>query len=179
MSDKEILALFEQGGNPNYAFNLLVRKYQEKLYWHIRRIVIDHDDANDVIQNTWIKVWQNIAGFRSDSKIYTWLYRIATNEAISLLNKKRTKFFVPLVNVERTLSETIKSDDYFSATDIQKKFQLALLKLPEKQRIVFNLKYFEGMQYDAMSEVLGTSVGALKASYHHAVKKIEKIMLLD
>ena len=173
-SDKELMNLYRDGGNPNYAFNLIVQKYKERLYWHIRKIVILHDDADDVMQNTFIKVWKGLSDFREESQLFTWLYRIATNEALTHLKQKRTKFFIPMIDIEKTLSEAIDTDSWFSGDDLQKKLQKAILTLPEKQRIVFNLRYFEEMKYDEMAEVLGTSVGALKASYHIAVKKIEK-----
>ncbi len=166
--------MYRDAGTRNYAFNLIVRKYQERLYWHIRRIIIDHDDSDDVIQNTFLKVWCGLETFREDSQLYTWLYRIATNEALTFIKKKRTKFFLPIVDVEQQLSRSLESDAYFNGNEIQKKLQEAILKLPDKQRIVFNMKYFEEMKYEEISEVLGTSVGALKASFHHAVKKIEK-----
>lgn len=178
-SDKELLALFKNEEKRNYAFNLIVRKYQEKLYWHIRKIVIKHDDTDDILQNTFIKVWKGLDGFREDSKLYTWLYRIATNESLTFLKHKKTKYLLPIVDYENQLRETLQSDDYFNGTEIQLKLQKAILKLPEKQRIVFNLKYFEEMKYDDMAEVLNTSVGALKASYHHAVKKIENYFKED
>lgn len=172
-SDKELIRQFKIQETQNLAFNLLMRRYQQKLYWHIRRIVIDHDDTDDVLQNTFIKVWKGLENFREDSKLYTWLYRIATNEALSFLKKKRTTMFIPMVDVERKLSESLESDVYFSGEAIQKKLQQAILKLPEKQRLVFNMKYFDDLKYEEISEILGTSVGALKASYHLAVKKIE------
>jgi len=178
-SDKELLALFKNEEKRNYAFNLIVRKYQEKLYWHIRKIVIKHDDTDDILQNTFIKVWKGLDGFREDSKLYTWLYRIATNESLTFLKQKKTKYLLPIVDYENQLKETLQSDEYFNGTEIQLKLQKAILKLPEKQRIVFNMKYFEEMKYDDMSEVLNTSVGALKASYHHAVKKIENYFKED
>ncbi len=176
MTDKEIVQLFNESDNPNYAFNLIVKKYRERLYWHIRKIVLSHDDTDDVLQNTFIKAWGALPEFRGDSQLFTWLYRIATNEALTFLKKKRAKYFLPLVDVERQLSNSIEDDPYFNGDAIQKKLQKAILKLPEKQRVVFNMRYFEEMKYEDMSEVLGTSVGALKASYHHAVQKIEKFM---
>jgi len=177
--DKFLLDLFLNGNDSNYAFNLIVRKYQERLYWHVRRLVIDHDDSNDIIQNTWIKVFQNLNSFRADSKLYTWLYRIATNEALAFLNKKRKVFFIAWNDVEEQLSNSLVADELFSGNEIQAKFQKAILKLPEKQRVVFNMKYFDELTYEDISDVLKTSVGALKASYHHAVKKIEKYMTED
>ncbi|HAF28199.1 MAG TPA: RNA polymerase subunit sigma [Bacteroidales bacterium] len=178
-SDKELLTLFNDIEKRNYAFNLIVRKYQDKLYWHIRKIVIIHDDADDILQNTFIKVWKGLEGFREDSKLYTWLYRIATNESLTFLKQKKTKYFLPIVDYENQLKESLESDEYFNGDEIQCKLQKAILDLPEKQRIVFNLKYFEEMKYDDMSEILKTSVGALKASYHHAVKKIENYFKED
>jgi len=173
-SDKELLEMFRKIDTKSYAFNLIVRKYQERLYWHIRRIVIDHDDSDDVIQNTFLKVWCGLETFREDSQLFTWLYRIATNEALTFIKKKRTKYLLPLVDVEQQLARSLESDVYFNGDEIQVKLQNAILKLPDKQRIVFNMKYFEEMKYEEISEALGTSVGALKASFHHAVKKIEK-----
>ncbi|MDD5570244.1 MAG: RNA polymerase sigma factor [Bacteroidales bacterium] len=178
-SDKELLELLKNDDNRNYAFNLFVRKYQQKIYLHIRRIVINHDDANDVVQNTFIKIWKGIGKFREESKIFTWIYRIATNEAISFLNKKRCKYFIPFINVEKKLSESLESDQYFKADKIEKKFQKAILKLPERQRIIFNMKYFDELKYEEMSEILNVTTGALKASYHHAVTKIEKYLKED
>lgn len=172
-SDSELLKLFREGDNPNYAFNLLMLRYQQKVYYHIRRIVIDHDDANDIVQNTFIKAWKGLENFREDSQFFTWLYRIATNESLSFLKKKRTAFFIPIVNVEKELSGKLQSDALISGDEIQLKLQKAILTLPEKQRLVFNMKYYDELKYEEMSEILGTSVGALKASYHHAVKKIE------
>jgi RNA polymerase sigma-70 factor (ECF subfamily) len=179
LSDKELLELFRKGDNKHYVFNLLVRKYQTPIYRHIRRILISHDDTNDVVQNTFLKVWQNLDKFREDSQFYTWLYRIATNEALNFLKQKRTKFLIPFISVEKQLANTLKEDPYFKGDAIQHKLQLAILQLPEKQRIVFNMKYFEGMKYEDMAEILGTSIGALKASYHIAVKKIENILTTD
>ncbi len=177
LSDQEIIEQFAQEANRNYVFNLLVRQYQQRLYWHIRRMVIDHDDSDDILQNVFVKAFHALPKFRGDSKIYTWLYKIATNECITFLNAKKRRFFIPMVDVENQLSKNIESDSYFSGDQIQMKLQQAILTLPEKQRLVFNLKYFEEMKYEDMSEILGTSVGALKASYHHAVKKIEAFLL--
>ncbi len=175
-SDKELLEKFADEATRNYAFNLLVKKYQEKLYWHVRRMVVDHDDADDLVQDIFVKVWKSLEGFREDAKLYTWMYRIATNECITFLNKKKKRIFVPLVDVEAQLSKKMEHDPLFDGDKIQLKLQQAILTLPEKQRVVFHLKYYDEMKYEDMSEVLGTSVGALKASYHHAVKKIEDYM---
>jgi len=174
LSDKELLERFRNPDTRNYSFNLLIRKYQKKVYWHVRRLVIVHDDADDVTQETFVKVWKHLDSFKEQSQLFTWIYRIATNEAISFLRKKRTRFFIPMIQVERKLARTLKDDNFFNGDEIQLKLQQAILKLPEKQRIVFNMKYYDELKYEEMSEVLGTSVGALKASYHHAVKKIEE-----
>ena len=175
-SDKELLHLFNAGDNPDYSFGLIVRKYQEKLYWHIRKIVITHEDANDVIQETFIKVWDNLGNFRGDSKLFTWLFRIATNEALSHLKRSKRKTWIPFIDLENKLENTLKGDNYFDGDETQLKFQKAILKLPEKQRLVFNMKYFDEMKYQKMSEILDTSIGALKASYHIAKQKIEKYL---
>ena len=173
-SDKELLELFRDEERKNFAFNLIIRKYQQKLYWHIRKMVIKHDDTDDILQNTFIKIWKGLDGFREDSKLYTWLYRIATNESLTFLKQQKTKYLLPLVDYENQLKETLESDQDFNGDEIQLKLQKAILGLPEKQRIVFNMKYFDEIKYEDMAQILGTSVGALKASYHHAVKKIEK-----
>jgi RNA polymerase sigma factor (sigma-70 family) len=178
-SDKELLDLFRNGDNRHYAFNFLVKKFQKQVYWHIRRIIIDHDDTNDVVQNTFLKVWQNLDNFREDSQLYTWLYRIATNESLNFLKQKRKKFLIPFVDVEHQLIQKLIEDPFFKGDAIQLKLQKAILKLPEKQRIVFNMRYFEEIKYEDMAEILGTSVGALKASFHIAVKKIEKYLSDD
>lgn len=175
-NDAELLEQFRNESTRNYAFHLIVTKYQKRVYWQVRRIVIDHDDSNDVVQNVFIKVWKNLENFKEASRLYTWLYRIAVNESLTFLKQKRALLFVPFEKVEYGLSRKLADDNYFKGEEIQKKLQQAILTLPEKQRIVFNMKYFEDMKYDDMAEVLDTSVGALKASYHHAVKKIEEFL---
>ena len=177
VDDAEILRKFQDERTRNEAFNLLLKKYQQKLYWHIRRMVIDHDDADDLIQDTFVKVWKNLPGFRSDAQLYTWMYRIATNECITFLNKKKQKNNIPLDDVAYELVDTLADSSYFNGDQAQLKLQQAILTLPEKQRLVFNMKYYDNMKYEEMSEVLGTSVGALKASFHLAVKKIESFLL--
>lgn len=173
--DRNILELFRQQGQKEAAFTLLADAYSERLYWHIRRIVIDHQDADDVLQNTLIKVWRNLENFRAESGLFTWLFRIATNESLSLIKERKKHLHNAEDQVfEKGLAETLETDPWFDGDEIQLKLQQAILSLPEKQRLVFNLKYFEEMKYEDMSETLQTSVGALKASYHHAVKKIEK-----
>lgn len=179
VEDEEILEKFSNERTRNEAFNLLISKYQEKIYWHVRRLVIDHDDADDLVQEVFIKVWKNLAKFRSDSKLYTWIYRIATNECITFLNKKKQRNQTPLDEVVEELSESLVASSYFNGDKIQLKLQQALLTLPEKQRLIFNMKYYDDLKYDEISEILGTSVGALKASFHIAVKKIEVFMLND
>lgn len=161
------------------AFSELVKRYSEPLYWQIRKIVLSHDDANDVLQNAFIKIWTSIDNFRGDSKLSTWLYRIAINESITFLNKLRSQNNLSIDDADTFLLSKLESDEYFDGDEAQMKLQKAILTLPEKQRIVFNMKYFEEMKYEDMSEVLETSVGALKASYHHAVKKIEDFLSAD
>jgi len=175
-SDDELLKRFKESENPGYAFDLIVRKYQEQVYWHIRRLVICHEDASDLAQDVFVKAWKALPDFRADSGLFTWLYRIATNEALSFLKRKKMRYFLPMVDIEQQLSDSLETDAYFTGSEIEKKIQQAILTLPEKQRVVFNLRYYDEMKYEEMSKILGTSEGALKASYHHAVKKIEKIM---
>ncbi len=179
VDDAYILNLFQVEKTRNEAFGLLLNKYQQKIYWHIRRLVIDHDDADDLVQESFVKIWKNLGNFRNDAQLYTWMYRIATNECITFLNKKKQKNNVSLDDVDLDLNEKLASSTYFDGDKIQRKLQEAILQLPEKQRIIFNMKYFDDMKYDEISEVLGTSVGALKASFHIAVKKIESILTND
>jgi RNA polymerase sigma factor (sigma-70 family) len=178
-TDAELLEQFRNESTRNVAFNQLVRKYQRRVYWHIRRLVVDHDDADDVTQNTFIKAWRGLSGFKEDSQLFTWLYRIATNESFSFLKQKKASLNIPFDDVAYGLSRSMQDDNYFTGDEIQKKLQRAILTLPEKQRIVFNLKYFDEMKYEEISRVLDTSVGALKASYHIAVKKIEAFVLKE
>jgi RNA polymerase sigma factor (sigma-70 family) len=173
-SDEQLLDLFHNSDNPNYAFNLLIKKYQEKVYWHVRRLVIDHEDTNDIVQDVFVKAWKNLDRFRAESGLFTWLYRIATNEALTFLNSKKRRFFIPWHDLENILTQKLEADTHFSGNEIQKKLQKAILSLPEKQRIVFNMRYYDELKYEEMSKILGTSEGALKASYHHAVKKVEE-----
>lgn len=171
--DQEIIIGLKTKEGRSLAFGVLVSKYKERLYWHIRKIVISHDDTDDVLQNTFMKVWNSIDGFREESGLYTWLYRIATNEAITHLNQAKKRSVLGVNDVSEYLIGTLHSDPYFDGDEIQMQLQEAIAALPEKQRLVFNMKYFDEMKYQDMSEILDTSVGALKASYHHAVKKIE------
>jgi RNA polymerase sigma-70 factor (ECF subfamily) len=158
---------------------MIVRKYQERLYWHIRKLVISHDDADDVLQNTFIKAFQGLEKFREDASLFTWLYRIATNESLTFLKKQRGRFFLPLGDYQQQLERTLESEPHFDGDELQMKLQKAILRLPPKQRLVFNMKYFDEMKYEDISAVLETSVGALKASYHHAMKKIEQYLTED
>jgi len=173
-TDKEIILLVSNKQTSEQGFNILVKIYQERIYWHIRRMVYSHADTNDIAQNTFVKIWQNISSFRSDSNLYTWVYRIATNETFDFLKKKKRYVFSAKGDYRDELKRNLEDDNIFDGSEIEKKLQKALLILPDKQRIVFNLKYFEEMKYEEMSTILSTSVGALKASYHHAVKKIKK-----
>jgi RNA polymerase sigma factor (sigma-70 family) len=173
-SDRNLIARLKKEDTRDFAFGQLVNTYQERLYWHIRKILLNHDDTDDVLQNTFIKIWKNIETFREESSLFTWLYRIATNESITFLNSKKRRSLMPLNDVSDYLMENLASDPYFDGDELQMKLQQAILKLPEKQRIVFNMKYFDDIKYEEMSKILDTSVGALKASYHHAAKKVEE-----
>ncbi|MBI5009694.1 MAG: RNA polymerase sigma factor [Bacteroidia bacterium] len=160
----------------NKGFRLVVEKYSSKLYWHIRRLVILHEDADDALQNTFINAWRSIGEFRNESALYTWLYTIATNEALTLINKRKKNSAVSIDDLGSYFENSHEGSTFFDGDEAEVKLQNAILQLPEKQRIVFNLKYYDDMTYEDMSKVLDTSEGALKASYHHAVKKIEKIL---
>ena len=173
IDDALILSKFNDEHTREEAFNLLLKKYQQKVYWQVRRIIINHDDADDVIQEVFIKVWKNLGSFRQDAQLFTWLYRIATNESLTFLKKKQAKNNVSLDDLTVEMSESLNSDPYFSGSEIEKKLQQALLGLPEKQRLVFNMRYYDDLKFQEISDILGTSVGALKASYHLAAKKIE------
>lgn len=180
LDDKTLLDQFRQPGSKERAYTAIIKKYQERLYWHIRRMLVDHDDTNDVLQNMFIKVWNGLVNFREDSQLYTWLYRIASNESLTFMEqKKRKSAQYSLSDVEGSLENRIRADQGFDATKLEWKLQLAIQQLPEKQRLVFNLRYYDEMPYEQMSKVLGTSEGALKASYHHAAKKIEEYILRE
>ena len=178
LDDKDLLRAFADPAGNEAAFTHIIKKYQERLYWHIRRLVVTHEDTNDVLQNLFIKVWKNLENFRAESSLYTWLYRIATNESLSYLGKQKKRYAVTLDSEDNTfLKDRILADSHFDGNKLEWKLQLAIQQLPEKQRAVFNLRYFDEMPYEVMSKVLETSVGALKASYHHAVKKVEEYIL--
>tara|TARA_Y100001978_G_C23441109_1_gene313049 strand:+ start:14 stop:562 length:549 start_codon:yes stop_codon:yes gene_type:complete len=179
VSDNELLKMFQEPKTRNEAFNHIINNNQERIYWHVRKIVLCHEDANDITQNTFLLVYKNLNKFNGKSKIYTWIYRIATNESITFLKKQKKHVFEPLENVSSRLKYHLQEDVYFDGNKIEKKLQETLLELPIKQKIAFNMKYFENMKYKEISEILGTSIGALKANYHHAKEKIKKKLELD
>lgn len=173
MNEDEFIQALLHPKTQNTAFKQLVAQYQKPLYYHIRSIVLDHDDADDVLQNTFVKVFQYLKGFKQESKLFTWMYRIATNEALSHLSTKAKKNGRSSLEHQAFVIDNLEADVYFEGDEIQLKLQKAILHLPEKQQLVFKMRYFNELKYEELSEILGTSVGALKASYHHAVKKIE------
>ncbi len=177
--DKELLNAFRNEATREKAFTAIVRKYQEKLYWHIRRMVINHEDANDVLQNVFIKVWNYLDNFREEANLFTWLYRIATNETLTFLEKEKRKSALSLSDHESGLANKLHAELGFDANKLEWKLQQAIATLPDKQRTVFLLRYYDEMPYEEMSKVLETSTGALKASYHHAVKKVEEFLKRD
>ncbi|AVR46684.1 RNA polymerase subunit sigma-70 [Christiangramia fulva] len=158
------------------AFRELIELYKERMYWHIRNIVKDHDDTDDILQNTFLKIFRNIKQFKGDSKLYSWMYRIATNESITFLNKKARRQKISSEELQNQILDNLESDVYFEGEEIQLKLQRAIATLPDKQQQVFNMKYFEELKYREMAEILNTSEGALKASYHIAAKKIEEFL---
>jgi len=171
--EKAFIALLLNTKTQDTAFRQLVSQYSRPLYNHIRNIVVDHDDTNDVLQNTFIKVFQNLKNFKGESKLFSWIYRIATNEALTFVSSKAKKGNITNEEVQQKALKNLEADEYFEGDEMQIKLQQAIASLPEKQQLVFKMKYFEDLKYEDISEILGTSVGALKASYHHAVKKIE------
>ncbi|MFT6934315.1 MAG: RNA polymerase sigma factor (sigma-70 family) [Maribacter sp.] len=179
VSEQALIADLQHKSKQSQAFEVLVNTYKERLYWHIRRIVLHHDDADDVLQNTFIKVYRNIHAFKGESKLFSWMYRIATNESLSFLKQKSKKLGLNDMEYQERLVENLQADVYFEGEEIQLQLQKAIATLPEKQKLVFNMKYFEELKYDEISEILGTSVGALKASYHLAVKKVEAYLKED
>lgn len=175
-TDAELVVLLADPSKRAQAFAHVVRSWQERIYWHIRKMVLCHEDANDVLQNTFMKAWKGIDSFRGDSMISTWMYRIATNETLTFLANKRLRNVQSIDDEETILYQKMEADTYFDGNEAEAKLQRAILTLPEKQRLVFNMKYFDDITYEQMESILGTSVGALKASYHHAVKKIERFI---
>ncbi|NLI99994.1 MAG: RNA polymerase sigma factor [Bacteroidales bacterium] len=176
INEEQLLEEIRDPKTSRQGFEKLVAEYSERLYWQIRKMVLSHDDANDILQDTFVKAWMNIDTFRGESKLTTWLYRIAINESITFLNKKRNQNNISIDEEDSFLLNTLESDTYFDGDEAQKLLQKAILTLPDKQRLVFQMKYFEELKYDEISDIVGTSVGALKASYHHATKKIEKFL---
>ncbi|MFN7676815.1 RNA polymerase sigma factor [Flavobacterium sp.] len=174
--EKEFIEQLLNPKTQNQAFQKLLRDYQRPLYNHIRNIVLNHDDTDDVLQNTFVKVFQYLKNFKGESKLFSWMYRIATNEAITFINQKAKRNGTTSEAMQNKIVDNLQADTYFDGNEIQLKLQKAILLLPEKQQLVFKMKYYEEIKYEDMSEILGTSVGALKASYHHAVKKIEEFM---
>lgn len=175
--DIELLRQFKIEATKERAFTAILKKYHEKLYWHIRRMVVHHEDANDILQNMFVKAWKGLDNFREDSQLYTWLYRIATNESLSFLDQQKRRSAISMSDDNNGMSNKLKADENFDGNKAEWKLQMAVQKLPEKQKAVFNLRYYDEMPYNEMSRVLDTSEGALKASYHHAVKKIEEFIL--
>ena len=173
MTDWEIIDLY-RNGQQEQAFNHIVEAYTERLYWHVRRFLCSHDDTNDLLQDIFIKVWAALPSFRRDAQLYTWLYRIATNEVLNHLRRQKVRAMISLDSASGILSRKIDEDPYFNGDRLQRELHKAMLKLPEKQRIVFSLRYFDEMKYEEISQITGTSVGALKASYHHAYNKIKR-----
>lgn len=173
-TEKEIILRLQEPDQQREAFEWIVNTYKEQLYYQIRRMVLSHEDADDLLQNTFIKAWNNLEYFRGEAKLSTWLYRIALNECLNFLNKQRAQKHLSIEESEANLLNQLESDPYFDGDQTQLLFEKAIQTLPEKQRIIFHLKYFQDMKYNEISEIMGTSIGALKASYHHAVKKIEE-----
>lgn len=172
IDEKQLVKDLQDPKTAHTAFDTLMRLYGEQVYWQIRKMVMNHEDANDLLQNSFLKAWNNLDNFRGDARLSTWLYKIAINETINFLNKERNRRNITDDTQDDFLFSNIESDEYFDGDELQEEFQKAITALPEKQRLVFNMRYFDEMKYEKMSEILGTSVGALKASYHHAVKKI-------
>lgn len=175
--DITLVASFRQPNTRDAAFTAIVKKYQERIYWQIRRMVVGHEDANDVMQNVFIKAWNGLENFRADAQLFTWIYRIAVNESLTYLEQQKKRSSISMDDQSLNLEEKLHSEKDFDSNKAVWKLQLAIQQLPDKQRTVFNLRYFDEMPYEEMSHVLETSVGALKASYHHAVKKIEDYIL--
>lgn len=177
IDEAKLVSQLQNPATAHDAFDTLMRTYGESIYWQIRKMVVNHDDASDLLQNTFLKAWKNIQHFRGDAKLSTWLYKIAVNESINFLNKERQRNSVKADSEDDSyLLDNVEADPYFDGDAAQVELQKAIAALPEKQRLVFNMRYYDDMKYEEMSDILGTSVGALKASYHHAVKKIEKAL---
>lgn len=179
IAESDLVSQLKDSNTQSKAFEVLVNTYKQRLYWHIRGIVLNHDDADDVLQNTFIKIYKNIIGFKGESKLYSWMYRIATNEALSFLKKKSKKQGISNEELQNQALDNLQADVYFEGDEIQLKLQKAIATLPEKQKLIFNMKYFQELKYEEISDILETSVGGLKASYHLATKKIEAYLKDD
>jgi RNA polymerase sigma-70 factor (ECF subfamily) len=176
LSDKELMIRFQEPSQRNAVFLVIVERYQNRIYWQVRKLVLDHEDANDIVQNVFVKAWKNLAGFRQEAELFTWLYRIASNESFNFIKQKKARLGISIDEHGESIVQQLVSDPLFTGEEIHAKLMQAVETLPDKQKQVFNLKYFEDMKYEDMSALLETSVGALKASYHHAVKKIEQLL---
>lgn len=172
MNDKEIIAL-QRSGEYLKAFNAIVESYTERLYWHVRRFLCSHDDANDLVQDVFIKIWNALPSFKGESQMYTWIYRIATNESLNAIRRHRLRSFIEFDSPTERMIRKIDEDPYFNGDALQRELHKAIQRLPEKQKLVFNLRYFDEMKYEDIAEITGTSVGALKASYHHAHNRVK------
>ncbi len=179
LEDRELIEKLSAEDTRNFAFNQLVRKYQQRIYWHIRKMVFDHQDTDDILQEVFIKVWKNLHRFRQDSGLYTWIYRIATNECLNFIKKKKRAAIFSISDYQEVMASKVDHNIQLDGECIERELHKALLTLPDKQRLVFNMRYFDEMAYEQISQITGTSVGGLKASYHHAVKKIEEFINAD
>lgn len=179
MDDKELVDLIVKQGEVEKGFSILLKTYQQRIYWHIRKIVYDHDDANDITQNTFIKIYKSLENFKGDSKLYSWIYRIATNEAITFINHKKKRDAMSFEEVSYALAQNLEADEFFDGDAIEIVLQRCIAQLPEQQRLVFQMKYFDEMKYEEMADILQKSVGGLKANYHHAVKKIKELLEIE
>lgn len=177
LDEKELIKQLQNPATARDAFNVVIQTYSQPVYWQIRKMVVSHDDANDIVQNVFIKAWNNLQNFRGDAKLSTWLFKIAVNESINFINKEKQRLQLGEEADDSFLLESLEADPYFDGDKLHLELQEAIAKLPEKQRLVFNMRYFDDMKYEEISDILGTSVGALKASYHHAVKKISEYLL--
>ncbi|MDE5887549.1 MAG: sigma-70 family RNA polymerase sigma factor [Muribaculaceae bacterium] len=177
IDEKELVKQLQNPATANAAFGVLLKHYSQPIYWQVRKMVVSHDDANDLVQNVFLKAWNNLHNFRGEAKLSTWLFKIAINESINFVNKEKQRLQLSEDADESFLLNNIEADSFFDGEELQRDLQKAIAALPEKQKLVFNMRYFDEMKYEEMSEILGTSVGALKASYHHAVKKVTEKLL--
>ncbi len=177
IDEKELVKQLHDPKMASQAFNVLLKTYTQPVYWQIRKMVLNHDDANDLVQNVFLKAWNNLHNFRGDAKLSTWLFKIAVNESINFINKEKQRQELTEDSDDSFLLNSLEADSFFDGEALHKELLAAIAKLPEKQKLVFNMRYFDDMKYEEISEILGTSVGALKASYHHAVKKVTESLL--